>query len=128
MVLDLDAELALRQVAHVAHGRLHDAHPEIPTLKLTDLMLSQALEGSYLQKAIVRKKLLLGTFVHATGTDRSIRRGSLWADIYTLGTILDALLTGQPPFDGDSTREVFAHVREGNVVRPAASAGDSRRL
>lgn len=87
--------------------------------KLTDLMLNRGLEGSQLQKAILGKKMMAElphlppeqTDPHAPGTPLG--------DLYSLGTVLYFMLTGQPPFPAASPREVVALMREGKVERPS---------
>ena len=87
--------------------------------KLTDLMLSRALEGSRLQKAILGKKLLAELPCMAPEQTDPHAPVAPLADLYALGTVLYALLTGQPPFLGASPKEVLARIREGKVVKPS---------
>jgi pSer/pThr/pTyr-binding forkhead associated (FHA) protein len=87
--------------------------------KLVDLMLDRALEGSKLQKAIRDKKLLSELpFLAPEQTDPQAPVSPL-GDIYSLGTVLYALLTGKPPFAGDSPKDVLAQVQSGKVVKPS---------
>jgi hypothetical protein len=87
--------------------------------KLADLLMNRALEGSKLQKAILGKKLLAELpFLAPEQTDPHAS-GTILGDLYSVGTVLYAILTGQPPFTGASPREVIAQIREGKVVRPS---------
>jgi hypothetical protein len=89
------------------------------TTKLTDLMLSRALEGSQLQKAILGKKLMAELPYIAPEQSDPHAPGTPLGDLYSLGTVLYFLLTGQPPFTGASPREILTRIREGKVVRPS---------
>jgi hypothetical protein len=87
--------------------------------KVTDLMLSQALERSRLQKSILGKKLVAELAYLAPEQTDPHAPGSPRGDLYALGAILYALVTGLPPFQGDTPRDVVARIREGKVVRPS---------
>lgn len=87
--------------------------------KLADLMLNRALEGSQLQKTILGKKLLAELPYFAPEQTDPHAPGSILGDLYSVGTLMYVLLTGQPPFTGATAREVLAQVREGKLVRPS---------
>lgn len=93
--------------------------------KLADLMLSSALEGSQLGQAVVGYRTVAqaaylspeqatpGAFV-----DES-------SDLYGLGAVLYELLTGRPPFVGDTAEQVLEQVRGSTrVARPTTLNAD----
>jgi pSer/pThr/pTyr-binding forkhead associated (FHA) protein len=107
----------------VTHGNLTPRNVLVRTedrsAKLADLMLNQALDGSALQKAILGKKLLAElAYLPPEQTDPHDPVTPA-ADLYSLGGVLYALLTGQTPFPGDTPREVRARIRQGKVVPPS---------
>lgn len=107
----------------VTHGNLTPRNILIRTsdklTKVTDLMLNQALEGSHLQKAVLGKKLLLELpYIAPEQTDPHTPVAPV-GELYALGAVLYALLTGQPPFAGESAKELLAQIREGKVARPS---------
>jgi hypothetical protein len=87
--------------------------------KLADLMLNRSLEGSKLQKAILGKKLMAELPYMAPEQTDPHAPGTPLGDIYSLGTVLYFLLTGQAPFAGATPRDILARVREGKAERPS---------
>jgi serine/threonine-protein kinase len=106
----------------VAHGNLTPRNVLIQksdqVTKLADLMLNQALEGSKLQKLILGKKLLAELPYLAPEQTDPHAPGTPLGDLYSLGAVLYYLLTGEPPFTGETPREVAARIRAGKLVRP----------
>jgi serine/threonine protein kinase len=87
-------------------------------VKLADLMLVQALEGSALQAATVEFKLLAEMpYLSPEQVDPNAFVDHL-SDIYSLGAVVYARLTGQPPFKGADPEETIALIREGPLVKP----------
>jgi serine/threonine-protein kinase len=82
-------------------------------------MLSRALEGSRLQKAILGKKLLAELPYLAPEQTDPHAPGTTLGDLYSLGAVIYSLLTGQTPFTGSTPRELVARIREGKVVKPS---------
>lgn len=106
----------------VVHGNITPANvliSENKTTKLADLMLGKALEGSRLQESILEKKLLAELPYLAPEQTSSDTFVDHLADLYGLGALLWTLLTGQPPFEGDSPAEIIEQIRTANVVRPS---------
>jgi serine/threonine protein kinase len=86
--------------------------------KLGDLMLSRALDGSRLQVATLEAKLLSELpYLAPEQADPNAFVDSL-ADIYGLGAVVYARLTGRPPFLGASPEETISQIHEAPLVRP----------
>jgi hypothetical protein len=87
--------------------------------KLADLMLTEALAGSKLHKAVGEKKRLAELpYLAPEQTEPGAFVDHL-ADLYALGAVVYTLLTAQPPFAGDSPAETLARIREGKLVKPS---------
>ena len=88
------------------------------TALLGDLMLAKAVEGS-LALQITRAGEILGDIRYVpperiAGNAQVDER----SDIYSLGALLYALLTGRPPLAGNSLLETLALIRTAEPVRP----------
>jgi serine/threonine protein kinase len=87
--------------------------------KLGDLMLAKAQEGSLAQQ-ITRPGELLGDVRYMsperTGATTTPVDGR--SDIYSLGALIYALLSGRPPFEGTSLVETITKIRQAEPVQP----------
>jgi serine/threonine protein kinase len=91
---------------------------ETKTVKLGDLMLAKALEGS-MAKQITRPGEILGDVAYMSPErTRSITDVDGRSDIYGLGATVYALLTGRPPFEGNSLIEKITKIRQIEPVKP----------
>jgi serine/threonine-protein kinase len=87
--------------------------------KLGDLMLAKALEGT-LAENITRPGELIGDLRYMSpertrGSSEGIDGRS---DIYSLGATVYHMLTGRPPFEGDSLVDTIAKIRQAQPVAP----------
>jgi serine/threonine protein kinase len=131
----LDWRRALRYATHMARG-LDYAHRNAvvhrnltphnvlvragdQVAKLGDLMLAKALEGM-LAETITRPGEVVGE-VHYLSPEGTGGGGAVDArsDLFSLGALTYALLTGRPPFEGHAAVDVLLHIREQEPVRPA---------
>lgn len=130
----LDWRYALRVATHIGRAlafaeKQHIIHRNItPTnilvrssdklCKLGDLMLAKALEGTLAQQ-ITRPGELLGDVAYMS-PERTQSSGVVdgRSDIYSLGATTYALLTGRPPFIGQSLPDTIAKIRQEEPVRP----------
>jgi hypothetical protein len=79
-------------------------------VKLGDLMLAKALEGS-LAKHLTRAGEMVGDVRYmAPEQIQSPTNIDARADLYSLGALLYALLTGRPPIEGGSLLDILAQV------------------
>jgi serine/threonine-protein kinase len=81
-------------------------------VKLGDLMLAKALEGTLAQQ-VTQPGQLVGD-VPYLAPERTIdqAKADIRADIYGLGATLYALLTGRPPFQSDYLPDLLAKIRK----------------
>jgi serine/threonine protein kinase len=86
--------------------------------KLGDLMLAKALEGTLAQQ-ITRPGEILGDLRYmAPERTRGTTEVDGRSDLYSLGALVYAVLTGRPPFDGANLVEKITKIRNETPVRP----------
>jgi serine/threonine protein kinase len=115
--------LEYAQEHHVVHGNITPRNLLLQSddgqTKLGDLLLMKALEGSQLQQETLEKKILAElAYLAPEQVDPDAFVDDL-IDLYSLGTIVYALLTGHPAFPGNSPEEVIANIQTGEVARPS---------
>jgi serine/threonine protein kinase len=86
--------------------------------KLGDLMLAKAQEGG-LAETITKPGEVLGDLRYLsperTGDGRTVDARS---DLYSLGALLYALLTGRPPLEGNNVIDTMTKIRREEPLRP----------
>jgi WD40 repeat protein/tRNA A-37 threonylcarbamoyl transferase component Bud32 len=87
------------------------------TCKITDFGLAQPTEGG---KTLTQTGFLVGTPAYMAPEQASGKRALVGpaTDIYALGVMLYQLLTGQLPFEGDTTLEVLRAVMSDEPALP----------
>jgi serine/threonine protein kinase len=130
----LDWRMGLRFTVHVAraldhahrHAILHRnltprnvmVRKSDQVAKLGDLMLAKALEGILAEK-ITRPGEIVGD-VHYLSPERTgiITEVDARSDLFSLGSLAYALLTGRPPFEGNTPVETLTLIRQADPVPP----------
>src|SRR5262249_29511204 len=87
--------------------------------KLGDMMLAKALEGT-LAETITRPGELVGdvSYMSPERTKGTLAEVDGRSDIYSLGATIYALLTGRPPFIGDSLTDTVRKIRQAEPEKP----------
>ncbi|MBV9122836.1 MAG: protein kinase [Planctomycetes bacterium] len=121
VALHMSRALEFLSQNHLVHGNLTPANVlwqrSDQVAKLANLGVSQALEGSLLQKTKQAKKrraelpFLAPERIEGAGPNEV-------SDLYSLGVLIYALLTGRLPFEGTSPLEILRQIRTGRPAKP----------
>ena len=89
-----------------------------PATESVERLLTPSLAG--MASAVTIPGSTLGTpaYMSPEQADGRLDRLGPWSDVYSLGATLYCLLTGRPPFEGDSVRAVLGAVRKGEFAQP----------
>lgn len=123
LVIAEQAATAL-QAAHakgVMHGDVNPGNLMLAgegKLKLLDLGLVRVLNSG---RNAAGKKRVIGNPWYMSPERAKGEDGDARSDIYSLGCVLFHLLTGEPPFDAESPREIL----KAHVERPIPNAADA---
>jgi pSer/pThr/pTyr-binding forkhead associated (FHA) protein len=125
VLLHVGRALDFARQQKLRHGKVTPANILIQrsnrATKLADLMLGSVLEGSQLGRAVLEHRPIteLG-YLAPEQADPQAFVDEL-SDIYGLGAVVFALLTGRPPFVGDSVEEILEQLRgAARVPRPSS--------
>lgn len=93
-------------------------------VKLADLPLARALAGSALRQTVLRQAIAsdLPYFAPEQTVPKGVLDGR--SDLYSLGAVVYALLTGRPPFVGKTAPETVRMIREASPERPTTAGAD----
>jgi pSer/pThr/pTyr-binding forkhead associated (FHA) protein len=121
--LDLSAALEYLAKQQIVHGNITPLNIIIQkperTARLGDVLLRSALESSKVAAAILKKKALATLPYRAPEQLDPDHKPDALTDLYALGAVLYALLTGHPPFHGQSASEIEAAIRDSHPERPS---------
>jgi WD40 repeat protein len=88
------------------------------TAKITDFGFAKLLEAD---SGLSQSGTVIGTpsYMAPEQAEGKSREVGPAADIYALGAILYEMLTGRPPFQGDTLLDILEQVRKGELVPPS---------
>lgn len=84
-------------------------------VKLTDFGVAQVFAGSRL----TRTGGVIGTVEYMSPEQAQGKRANKQSDLYALGAVMYAMITGRPPFSGKTALEVIQKHKYGQFDRPA---------
>lgn len=90
------------------------------TVKLTDFGVAQVFAGGKLTVT----GGIIGTAEYMSPEQAAGARATKKSDLYSLGAVLYAMLTGRPPFTGKTTLEVIQKHRHAQFDRPSRYVAD----
>jgi serine/threonine protein kinase len=94
-------------------------HDSSRTAKLNDLALAGALADSTLQRSVQEKKLLAELPYLAPEQIEENAFVDDLSDLYSLGVVTYEVLTGRPPYRGETPGDTITLIREGVPIRPS---------
>jgi hypothetical protein len=123
LALDVGRALVFLHQHHIRHGNItpHNIliHSANESAKLNDVLFQTALEGSALQAKTMEKKFLAEVpYLAPEQADPSNNWVDDLSDLYSLGVVVYALLTGKAPFVADSPEETLRLIREDLPIKP----------
>jgi serine/threonine protein kinase len=95
-----------------------DPHPSSLVPKITDFGLAKLIDDG--QALLTRTDTILGTpsYISPEQSEGKWRQVGASTDIYALGAVLYALVTGQPPFLAETPIDILLRVRTEEPVPP----------
>ncbi len=125
------AQVALQVARALAYAEQHDVvHRNVTprnilirekdgVAKLGDLMLAKAVRG-ILAKRLTQAGELVGDVVYMS-PERTYGSQGIdgRSDIYSLGATVYDLLTGRPPYQGQTSADTMTLIRKGELVKPS---------
>ena len=117
MSLQICAALKAAHVAGIVHRDLKPSNLLISTtgtVKLTDFGVAQVFAGTKLTAT----GGIIGTAEYMSPEQAQGQRANKRSDLYSLGAVMYAMLTGRPPFSGKTTLEIIQKHRYGRFDRP----------
>ena len=122
VALQIGRALRFAHERGIVHGNITASHilwrKSDKVAKLADLGLASALEGSNLRKITIRDKIQTDLVYFAPEQTEPENFIDGVCDIYSLGVVVYALLTGRFPYAGGSQAETIRKIREGQLTRP----------